>query len=91
VNTDDERDRELRRRLDEVVGTDYDAPRLRGFTAWLKSRWLKWVLGVVFAVSALFLIVYTIESHRLPPKLPAQQKKPVPVQIIPPRLGTIEP
>lgn len=82
---DRERERELRRRLDEVIGSDYDAPRLHGFAAWLRSRWLKWILGVAFAVAAMLLIVYTIESHRLPPTIPAAVKKPVPVQIIPPR------
>ena len=82
---DRERERELRRRLDEVVGNEYDAPHLRGFTAWLRSRWLKWVLGVAFAIAAMLLIVYTIESHRLPATMPAPEKKPVPVRIIPPR------
>jgi hypothetical protein len=35
---EEEREREIRRRLNEVVGTDYDAPHLRGFRAWLKGR-----------------------------------------------------
>jgi hypothetical protein len=79
VNKDEERDRQVRRRLDEVVGTGYDKPRVREFGAWLKS------LGVLFAVGAMLLIVYTIESHRLPANLPQVEKKPVPVQIIPAR------
>jgi uncharacterized membrane protein len=82
---DEERARELRRRLDDVVGTEYDAPHLRGIGAWVRARWMKWLLGVVFAVGAMLLIVYTIESHRLPPTPPAPAKKPVPVQIIPAR------
>ena len=82
---DDERDREVRRKLDEVVGSDYDAPHLKGFSAWLRSRWLKWVLGIACAVGAPLLIIYTIESHRMPPVMPAAVKKPVPVQIIPAR------
>ena len=85
MNQDEERARELRRRLDQVVGTEYDTPHFGDFAAWLRSRWLKWVLGVVFAVAAMLLIVYTIESHRLPPTTPAAAKKPVSVQIIPPR------
>lgn len=85
MNPDEERERQVRRKLDEVVGTDYDAPRLGGLAGWLRSRWLKWVLGVAFAISAMLLIVYTIESHRLPPTLPATVKKPVQVQILPPR------
>ena len=82
---DEERAREVRRKLDEVVGTGFDEPRVHGLRAWLGARWLKWVLGVAFAVAAMLLIVYTIESHRLPPSMPPAAKKPVPVQIIPPR------
>jgi hypothetical protein len=85
VNQDEERARELRRRLDQVVGTEYDTPHFGDFAAWLRSRWLKWVLGVVFAVAAMLLIVYTIESHRLPANMPRVEKKPVPVQILPAR------
>ena len=83
MTPEEQREREVRRRLDEVVGTDYDAPHLRGLREWLKSRWIKWLFGVAFAIAAMLLIVYTIESHRLPPIMPA--KKPVPVQIIPAR------
>lgn len=82
---DEERAREVRRRLDELVGTDYDAPHMRGIAAWVRARWVKWLLGIVCAVGAMLLIVYTIESHRLPPNPPAPTKKPVPVRIIPPR------
>ena len=82
---EEERDREVRRRLDQVVGTDYDAPHLRGFRAWIKARWLKWILGVSFGVGAMLLIVYTIERHRLPKTIPPPEKKAVPVQIIPAR------
>jgi hypothetical protein len=83
MTPEEQREREVSRRLDEVVGTDYDAPHLQGFGAWLKSRWRKWALGVVFAIAAVLLIVYTIESHRLPTVTPT--KKPVPVQILPAR------
>ena len=82
---DEERARQVRRRLDEVVGTDYDAPQMRGIGAGVRARWMKWLLGVLFAVGAMLLIVYTIESHRLPPNPPVPAKKPVPVQIIPAR------
>jgi hypothetical protein len=80
-----ERERELRRRLDDLVGTDFDAPHVRSFRTWIRSRWLKWALGLLFALGAPLLIVYTIESHRLPPSTPAPPKKPVTVQIIPAR------
>ena len=82
---EEEREREIRRRLNEVVGTDYDAPHLRGFSAWIRARWMKWLLGVLFAIGAMLVIVYTIESHRLPKTIPVPEKKAVPVQIIPAR------
>ena len=85
ITEEERREREIRQRLDEVVGTDFDAPHQRGLRAWLKARWLKWLLGVAFGIAAMLLIVYIIESHRLPPSQPAPAKKPVPVRIIPPR------
>jgi len=39
----------------------------------------------LFGVLAMLLIVYTIESHKLPPSQPAPAKKPVPVLIVPAR------
>ena len=85
ISEEERREREIRQRLDEVVGTDFDAPHARGIGAWVRARWLKWVLGVLFGVGAMLLIVYTIESHRLPPPQAAQPKKPGPVMILPPR------
>jgi hypothetical protein len=85
ISEEERREREIRQRLDEVVGTDFDSPHLRGFSAWLRTRWVKWLLGALFGVGAMLLIVYTIERHRLPPVQPVPVKKPVPVMIIPPR------
>ena len=85
ISEEERREREIRQRLDEVVGTEFDSPQGRGFGAWLGKRWLKWVLGALFAIAAMLAIVYTIESHRLPPTAPAPAKKAVPVQIIPAR------
>ena len=85
ISEEERREREIRQKLDEVVGTDFDAPLTRGFGSWLRARWLKWVLGALFGVLAMLLIVYTIESHRLPPVQPPTVQKPVPVQIIPAR------
>jgi hypothetical protein len=85
ITEEEKREREIRRKLDELVGTDFDTPHAAGFGAWLKSRWIKWALGVVLAVAMMLLIVYTIESHRLPPNPVPPARKPVPVQIIPAR------
>ena len=85
ISEEERREREIRQRLDEVVGTDFDAPHTRGFRAWVRARWFKWLLGALFGVGAMLLIVYTIESHRLPKVMPVPASKPVPVQIIPAR------
>lgn len=85
ITEEERREREIRQKLDEVVGNDFDAPLTRGFRAWLGARWLKWALGALFGVLAMLLVVYTIESHRLPKLMPVPATKPVPVQIIPAR------
>ena len=85
ITEEEKREREIRQKLDEVVGTDFDAPLARGVGQWLRARWIKWLLGALFGVLAMLLIVYTIESHKLPPVLPAPAKKPVPVLIVPAR------
>ena len=84
ISEEEKREREIRQKLDEVVGTDFDAPR-GGLGEWLRTRWIKWLLGALFGVFAMLLVFYTIESHRLPPVQPAPAKKPIPVQIIPAR------
>jgi len=85
ITEEEKREREIRQKLDEVVGTDFDAPLQRGVGQWLRARWIKWLLGALFGVLAMLLIVYTIESHKLPPAQPAPAKKPVPVLIVPAR------
>ena len=85
ITEEEKREREIRQKLDDVVGTDFDAPLQRGVGQWLRARWIKWVLGALFGVLAMLLIVYTIESHKLPPSQPAPAKKPVPVLIVPAR------
>jgi hypothetical protein len=85
ISEEEKREREIRQKLDEVVGTDFDGLGSHGFRDWLRARWLKWLLGAVFAVLAVLVVFYTIESHRLPPAQPAPAKKAVPVQIIPAR------
>jgi len=50
-------------------------------------RWrnllLKWLLGAACAVGAAVLVVYMIESHRLPPAQEKVPAKPVTVTIVP--------
>jgi len=68
---------QIDKKLDEVVGKRFDEPGIR-------ERVLKWVLAAACAIGAACLIVWTIESHRLPPENARPvAKKPVIIQILP--------
>lgn len=71
---------ELKRKLDDVVGTRFD-PLDSG--AAFRKRLPKWIAGIICAIAAAALIVWVIEAHRLPPQMPRPAVKPVPVQIVP--------
>ena len=75
-SVDEETARQVRKRLDEVVGTRFDESR----------RPTKWVVAALLAIGAAALVVYVIESHRLPSDealRAAAQRKPVQVIIVP--------
>ncbi len=75
---EEETARQIRKRLDEVVGTRFDARRDAA----------KWIAAAVLAVLAACLVVYTLESHRLPSEealKAAKSRKPVEVTIVPAR------
>jgi hypothetical protein len=75
----------VNKKLDEVIGTEYDAGA-KGLAAKLRAGIVRWIVAAVLALAMVAVIVATIESHRLPPpqgrKIPA---KPVVIQIIPPQ------
>ncbi len=71
---------EVKRRLDDLVGTQFDPIDSR---AALRRRLLKWIAGALCAVAAAALIVLVIEAHRLPPNVPQRAAKPVEVTIVP--------
>src|SRR3982751_4533785 len=48
ISEEEKREREIRQKLDEVVGNGFDAPLTHGFTQWLRTRWIKWLLGALF-------------------------------------------
>jgi len=68
---------QVQRKLDQVVGKRYDE---RG----LRERMVKWIVAALCAVGAACVIVWVIESHRLPPENARQlPKRPVIIQILP--------
>jgi hypothetical protein len=64
VNDDDAR--QVRRRLDEVVGTRFDPEAPKGLFVRIRRGAVKALVAAVLAISAAALVIYTIESHRLP-------------------------
>ena len=73
-------DEAVKRKLDEVVGTRFDPIDTK---AALRDRLLKWLAGALCAAAAVSVIVFVIESHRLPPHVPRPAAKPVVIQIVP--------
>ena len=68
---------QIDRKLDEVVGKRFDEPSVR-------ERAVKWLVAAACAVGAACVIVWTIESHRLPPENARPvAKKPVMIRILP--------
>ena len=64
MNDDEARD--VRKRLDEVVGTRFDPEPSAGFFGRMRRGALKAIVAALLAVGAASMVVYTIESHRLP-------------------------
>ena len=68
---------QIDKKLDEVVGKRFDEPGVR-------ERLAKWIVAAACAIGAACVIVWVIESHRLPPENARPvAKKPVIIQILP--------
>jgi hypothetical protein len=68
---------QIDKELDEVVGKRFNAPSVR-------ERVVKWIVAAACATGAACVIVWTIESHRLPPENARPvAKRPVMIQILP--------
>jgi hypothetical protein len=78
--TDYDPEEAIRRNLDQVVGKQYDPIDSK---LALRKRLVKWFAGALFAIAAVSLVVYIIESHRLPREVPPRAAKPVVIQIVP--------
>jgi hypothetical protein len=83
---DDDEARKIRKRLDEVVGTRFDPDARAGLFGRIRRRSLTWLGAAALAIGAASLVVYTIESHRLPSqeKVNAvKSSKPVEIFVLP--------
>ena len=70
------------KKLDEVVGTEYDAGA-KGLAGKLRAGIARWIVAALLALAMVVAIIATIESHRLPPDGQRIPAKPVVIQIIP--------
>jgi len=66
MNDDEAKAREVHKRLDEVVGTRFDSEPSAGFFGRIRRGALRAIVAALLAIGAAFMVVYTIESHRLP-------------------------
>jgi hypothetical protein len=78
--TDYDPEEAIKRQLDDIVGTQYDPIDSKMA---LRRRLVKWFAGAIFAIAAVSVIVYIIESHRLPRDVPPRVAKPVVIKIVP--------
>ena len=78
--TDYDPEEAIKRKLDDVVGRQFDPIDSR---IALRKRLVKWFAGALFAIAAVSLVVYIIESHRLPRDVPRPAAKPVVIKIVP--------
>src|SRR5258708_13381854 len=76
----------IEKKLDEVVGGEYD-PVAKGLAGKVRAGIVRWIVAALLALAMVAVIVATIESHRLPPGGAKVQPKPAPVQILPTRSG----
>src|SRR5258706_6925897 len=72
----DDRNADLNKKLDQVIGTEYDAGA-KGIAGKLRAGIVRWVVAAVLALAMVAVIVATIESHRLPPEGMKVPPKPV--------------
>lgn len=77
---------ELRRRLDEVVGTAFDERGERWRAAWLRRSLPRWIAGVLIGVAMAALVWWILDSHlKAAHHAPPQPNRPVTVDILPAR------
>jgi len=70
------------KKLDEVVGTEYDAGA-KGLAGKLRAGVIRWIVAALLALAMVAAIIATIEAHRLPPEGRKIPPKPIVIQIIP--------
>ena len=75
---------QIDKKLDEVVGNRFDESGRKGPAGRVLATLVKWLVAGACAVGAAGVVVWMIESHRLPPENARPvAKRPVIIQIVP--------
>ena len=73
---------ELKRRLDDVVGTEFDERGARWGAGWFRKSVPRWIAGVVVAI-AMVAIVWEVLDRHLKAAHHAPEPRPVIIDILP--------
>lgn len=74
---------EIRKRLDDVVGTEFDERGRRWGAQWLRASAPRWIAGVLVAVAMVFLVWEVLDRHLKAAHEKPQPERPVVIQILP--------
>ena len=79
MDPEEELKREVKRRLDAVVGDSYDPPRR------VRDILGKWLAAAVLAVVAAAIVILTLHTYMMRAETAPAPKRPVDVRIVPAR------
>jgi hypothetical protein len=76
---------QIRRKLDEVVGTEFDERGRRWGGEWFRHSIPRWIAGVLVGIAMAALVWEVLDRHLKAAHHAAQPKGPVIIDIIPSR------
>jgi hypothetical protein len=74
---------ELRRKLDQVVGTGFDERGKRWRAGWLRASAPRWLAGIAAGIAMAALVWWILDSHLKAAHQPPEARGPVTVRIVP--------
>ena len=74
---------EIRKRLDEVVGTEFDERGRRWGASWFRESAPRWIAGVLVAIAMVFLVWEVLDRQLKAAHHKPEASRPVIVDIVP--------
>ncbi len=74
---------EIRKRLDEVVGTEFDERGKRWGARWLRASAPRWITGVLVAIAMAALVWEVLDRHLKAAHQKPPPDRPVVIEILP--------